>query len=824
MLTQHQPDTPVSTDADFQSHGVCGVIEEGGSRDDAQDRLVNGSGRSEMTPQDDSIFSDPDEEDIWFEASEQLTTENSPQPSSPLTSYELPPEEKVATLADVVEGTDAEIEPMGTTVNYLSVEDQDSNAPMVTQDSHAPVATQDSHAPVTTQDGYAPVTTQDSHAPVTTQDGYAPVTTQDSHAPVLTQDSCAPVATQASEVQVVIQNSHAPVVTQDTSAPVVTQDGHAPVVTQDISAPVATQDISAPVVTQDGHASVVTQDISAPVVTQDTSAQVAIQDGHAPVVTRDGHAPVVTWDGHAPVVTRDGQTPVSIQDSHAPVATQDSDTSKPTHTFHSATQDITACMDSHHLNVYLAESMVKELKSQQKLVEACRAEANYIETCTATMMAVSGSLHGDDTGMVSSTKDDRMGIRPAIHVDSTTDSPGVGMGIGHDKLFTSGDTELPLISSAVCEQQEEQRMNEVMDSDVSSVGTLSTEIYLAKSLVEEVRAQQKLAEACKAETRYVEVCTMSLVSSREEPTSSGDQPSMLSTVTENDGMQTSDMEMAVGMGTGLGIETEVDLGTSEHVQNEFEVEQRLVLLQEDETQLSTQRRGQEVMTVPAPLLTAKLTAEMLDASTNTEPPQMCSQSTNTMTPEVCSQGVNTDPPPIMKETGCNTAMNCFDVLQRAKEMEELQFLKVEHRIAVTEMNEAKSQKMVAEQLTKIVQSDLAELRQQNLTETTRRLQLENELSDAKVTAPLYLLLSLYSSFSLPPPPSLSLSLFLSLSLSLFHSFPSLLFSFFHFLSLSSSLSFFPPPFPLSSSLAFLLFFPSTNTTPLFLCMYMYTCR
>ncbi len=40
--------------------------------------------------------------------------------------------------------------------------------------------------------------------------------------------------------------------------------------------------------------------------------------------------------------------------------------------------------------------------------------------------------------------------------------------------------------------------------------------------------------------------------------------------------------------------------------------------------------------------------------------------------------------------------------------------------------------MVADHLVNIVQSDLSELRQRSVMETTTRLRLENELSDTKV--------------------------------------------------------------------------------------------
>ena len=44
-------------------------------------------------------------------------------------------------------------------------------------------------------------------------------------------------------------------------------------------------------------------------------------------------------------------------------------------------------------------------------------------------------------------------------------------------------------------------------------------------------------------------------------------------------------------------------------------------------------------------------------------------------------------------------------------------------------NEARSQQMVAEELARIVQSELAELRQRNVEETTTRIRLENQLGE-----------------------------------------------------------------------------------------------
>ena len=51
---------------------------------------------------------------------------------------------------------------------------------------------------------------------------------------------------------------------------------------------------------------------------------------------------------------------------------------------------------------------------------------------------------------------------------------------------------------------------------------------------------------------------------------------------------------------------------------------------------------------------------------------------------------------------------------------------------VLERNEAKSQQMVAEELARIVQSELVELRQRNIAEATTRVRLENQLGELKV--------------------------------------------------------------------------------------------
>ena len=51
---------------------------------------------------------------------------------------------------------------------------------------------------------------------------------------------------------------------------------------------------------------------------------------------------------------------------------------------------------------------------------------------------------------------------------------------------------------------------------------------------------------------------------------------------------------------------------------------------------------------------------------------------------------------------------------------------------MVELNEARSQRMVAEELARIVQSELAELRQTNIAEITTRMRLEAQLGELQV--------------------------------------------------------------------------------------------
>ena len=122
---------------------------------------------------------------------------------------------------------------------------------------------------------------------------------------------------------------------------------------------------------------------------------------------------------------------------------------------------------------------------------------------------------------------------------------------------------------------------------------------------------------------------------------------------------------------------------------------------------------------------------LVDAGTSTEPHPLVDADTNTEPHPLVDAATSAEPRPL-REVGCNTMVHCLDVLRRAKEVEELNMLKADHIILVKQLNEDKSQRMVADNLVKIIQSDLSDLRQKNVCEVTTRMRLENDLGDAKV--------------------------------------------------------------------------------------------
>ena len=89
--------------------------------------------------------------------------------------------------------------------------------------------------------------------------------------------------------------------------------------------------------------------------------------------------------------------------------------------------------------------------------------------------------------------------------------------------------------------------------------------------------------------------------------------------------------------------------------------------------------------------------------------------------------------PHISHTHSQTTLSVGDLVTRSKEKEELEMMKVELHVARDSLNQEKSQRMVAEELVKIIQSDLSAASSRNTSEVMTRVQLENELTDVKVS-------------------------------------------------------------------------------------------
>jgi len=126
----------------------------------------------------------------------------------------------------------------------------------------------------------------------------------------------------------------------------------------------------------------------------------------------------------------------------------------------------------------------------------------------------------------------------------------------------------------------------------------------------------------------------------------------------------------------------------------------------------------------------------LDAATMTNPtplPETSDIETNTVTIMLMDRGCSPAPaPPIMTHDGTQTVLSIEDLEARVKEKKELELLKVDLHVTQSNLNQERSQRLVSEELVKIIQSDLNATSGRNTTEVMARLQVENELTEVKV--------------------------------------------------------------------------------------------
>ena len=338
-------------------------------------------------------------------------------------------------------------------------------------------------------------------------------------------------------------------------------------------------------------------------------------------------------------------------------------------------------------DAHLSLSLVNELNVQQSLVQALEAETKYAEITTTSV--------------------DRNQTADVI------------------ENLPPPESSTPRLSETLLVKQVKSETKKGEKDTVVIV--LKEQVYLAESLSTEHKSQQSMAQCCDAERKYIEVMSSSgkYTQSVESVLVNDDTCELdinLSVMEHGqrvDEVETTDGLEPVSEAPGMESEFGMESGQPSMEKLSFSPEVSLVLeVANDQSSVVTSEPALEthLSLIPVPTV---------DIGTNTD--QGLTQTI----------GTNTDPPPTINEVGCNTSLSCFDILRRAKEMEEFEMLKAEHHVIVGQLNQQRSQRMVADQLVTIVQSDLSELRQKHVSDVTTRMRVENELGDAKVCVSMY---------------------------------------------------------------------------------------
>ena len=105
-----------------------------------------------------------------------------------------------------------------------------------------------------------------------------------------------------------------------------------------------------------------------------------------------------------------------------------------------------------------------------------------------------------------------------------------------------------------------------------------------------------------------------------------------------------------------------------------------------------------------------------------------SQTDTLPTSESSSQTIN----PIPVNSSTNTTIDINELIQLANIGRERRERDESIQSVMAELNQERSQRLVNDQLVKILETDVTTLQQRNVTELSDRLKLENELSDLKV--------------------------------------------------------------------------------------------
>ena len=305
-------------------------------------------------------------------------------------------------------------------------------------------------------------------------------------------------------------------------------------------------------------------------------------------------------------------------------------------------------------------------------------------------------------------------------------------------------------------EQEESRIQlSPMDYAGSTQGITSSsgEQYLAESLIQELQVQQESLH--EAERSYVEdealLPAMNLESQVPTiPGSSEESSTIHSELSPNGHPNIGGTEVAKLDKESVCQDSSNDLELLEQIASSPDfLPQQEAESDCDSTQLAVLEDRASSL-IPVQLVakcdvSTQMELDIFNVHTQTELKQVNEASTNTL---IDVQSVSTTTESVLtQDVACNTELSCYELMERVRETELFQKLQDERKTAMSQMNEEKSQRMVAEQLVKIVQSDLSSLRQKSVSETTTRLRLENELGDVKVRVCIIITMHVLQSYT-----------------------------------------------------------------------------
>ena len=292
-------------------------------------------------------------------------------------------------------------------------------------------------------------------------------------------------------------------------------------------------------------------------------------------------------------------------------------------------------------------------------------------------------------------------------------------------------------------EQEESRIQlSSMDYAGATQGITSSsgERYLAESLIQELQVQQESLQSYEVERSYVEADALLPAMNLESqvptiPGSSEESSTIHSELSPNGRPNIGGTEVAKLDKESVCQDSSNDLELLEQIalSPDF-LPQQEAGSDCDSTKLAALEDRASSL-IPVQLVakcdvSTQMELDIFNVHTQTELKQVNEASTNTL---IDVQSVSTTTESVLsQDVACNTELSCYELMERVRETELFQKLQDERKTAMSQMNEEKSQRMVAEQLVKIVQSDLSSLRQKSVSETTTRLRLENELGDVKV--------------------------------------------------------------------------------------------